>query len=147
MAFTSPSNPDRVPAAPVLCGRILRLVPLYSNCSYKLKSFFSVPQGRKMCSHSLRTILPDCSSVSGMGAPFVTRSLSLAVLHLVYLLLHGSYSVSPRFFLRRNWSINRCRLGVSWGGGEFSLPMLLSWARYRIRYSNLQFPFQFCEWS
>lgn len=47
-----------------------------------------------------------------------------------YRLLCRDCSISPQFFFRRNYSLCRCRFGVTLGGGRWvqGLPMPLSWS-------------------
>lgn len=109
-----PLYPKKFPAAPLLFGRVLGLVPLYCNCFFKVRVLFlflfSVPQHRQICSWSLRTIPPHCRVSGGVLSIGFCVSVFRVLCVVSLCLLCRSSSVSPYFF-RRNGSINRCRFG------------------------------------
>jgi len=82
MALTSSSNLERVPAAPLPFGRVLGLDLLYSSCSLKPRLFFSVPQGREICSSVPQFLPTTVHSSKGGGSLHYHVSLSFAVCSL-----------------------------------------------------------------
>lgn len=79
--LTSPSNLERVPAAPLPFDRALGLVPVYSGCLCKQWPFSCV-QGQM---NLLMVPLNYCSSLPfamGVVVPFVTMSLCLLLFSL-----------------------------------------------------------------
>lgn len=77
-------------------------------------TFFLSPQSRKSIHSSLVDLLPTAADSMGI---VVTVTVSPAILYVVPLtLVVQELSVGPQRFFRRNFSIDRLRLGVSMEG-------------------------------
>ena len=98
MAHIRPSNPERVAAAPLPFSRVQGL--LYILVALLSQGFYFLwPRVDESAPGTSLLSSPLQFAASGVGT-WITMSVSLAVLRVVYLLLYRSCSVSPQFFKR-----------------------------------------------
>lgn len=123
-ALASTSSLEESPCSflPILfCSR----VSAWISFTYSLVSPLNICVFFLLCPKNL-LVSPSVISLLHSGHCIGGRVLSLLGLHLSYLLyvvslLCRNCSISSQLFFRRNFSLCKCRFGVSMGGTEFKV--------------------------